>query len=83
MQLPVRACSRFSSPSSHARGAESWLLSDGKKDKKHFLNFEEFNQKFKMREREQGRLGKRAEERGSTASSAENKEESAGEGGTE
>lgn len=36
-----------------------------------------------MREQEQGRLGKRAEERGSTASSAENKEESAGEEGKE
>lgn len=71
MQLPVRTCSGFFSPSSHARGAESWLLSNGRKTSNILKNVEEFNRKFKMRE--QGRLGRRAEERGSTASPAENK----------
>lgn len=48
---------RVSSPSSHARGAGSRLLSDGRKtpnislNKKGKKNLKEFNRKFKMQER--------------------------------
>lgn len=68
MQLPVRTCSGFLSPSSHARGAEPWLLGDESKTSNILITLRNLIEvKKKKQESKQGRLGKRAGERESLA----------------